>query len=66
MNIIILIKQKMSSLINTSTDDTSERAFKAYSDADFKACKEILDLQRKQAEDLKQQGNDSKRLSLIK
>ena len=56
----------MSSLINTSTDDTSERAFKAYSDADFKACKEILDLQRKQAEDLKQQGNDSKRLSLIK
>jgi hypothetical protein len=52
--------------INTSPDDSSERAFKAYTEQDFKTCKEILDTQRKQADDLKQTGGDSKRMSLIK
>ena len=51
---------------NTSTDDSSERAFKAYTDQDYKVAKEILDAQRKQADDLKQSGGDSKRMSLIK
>lgn len=55
----------MVSTINTSVDDSCERAFLAYSEQDFKTCKDILDQQRKQIEDLKQTG-ETKRLSLIK
>jgi hypothetical protein len=55
----------MVSTINTSVDDSCERAFSAYSEQDFKTCKDILDQQRKQIEDLKQ-TSETKRLSLIK
>lgn len=48
------------------SDDFSEKAFRAYTEQDFKTCKEILDVQRKQADDLKTAGGDSKRLSLVK
>lgn len=44
--------------MTTSADDSSERAFNAYTAQDYKQCKEILEQQRKVAEELKTQGAD--------
>lgn len=52
--------------MTTSIDDSSERAFNAYTNQDYKQCKEILEQQRKIADELKTQGADAKRPSLIK
>jgi hypothetical protein len=47
--------------------DPSEKAFRAFTDQDFRTAKDQLEALRKQAEDLKQQPQDAqKRLSFIK
>jgi hypothetical protein len=47
-------------------NDLSEKVFRAYSEQDFKQCRELLEQLRKQQEDIKNAGGEAKRLSLIK